>query len=102
MIAYFVLPGRRSAYNWLTGSSVDTLADYSLSSDSLSSLLVFEKKRAERPLGFRAVGPGFGSRRLVAPADETDSRSAGLFGIIEGVYYGKQTELYTNIAEVVL
>uniref|UniRef100_W5KIE9 DNA-dependent protein kinase catalytic subunit n=1 Tax=Astyanax mexicanus TaxID=7994 RepID=W5KIE9_ASTMX len=68
--------GRRSAYNWLTGSSVDTLADYSLSSDSLSSLLVFEKKRAERPQSFRAVGPGFGSRRLAAPTDETDSRSA--------------------------
>uniref|UniRef100_A0A8B9RNH4 DNA-dependent protein kinase catalytic subunit n=1 Tax=Astyanax mexicanus TaxID=7994 RepID=A0A8B9RNH4_ASTMX len=68
-------PGRRSAYNWLTGSSVDTLADYSLSSDSLSSLLVFEKKRAERPQSFRAVGPGFGSRRLAAPTDETDSRS---------------------------
>ncbi|XP_036452457.1 DNA-dependent protein kinase catalytic subunit isoform X2 [Colossoma macropomum] len=68
--------GRRSAYNWLTGSSVDTLADYSLSSDSLSSLLVFEKKRAERPLALRAVGAGFGSRRLTAPSDETDSRSA--------------------------
>uniref|UniRef100_A0A8B9LUH8 DNA-dependent protein kinase catalytic subunit n=1 Tax=Astyanax mexicanus TaxID=7994 RepID=A0A8B9LUH8_ASTMX len=68
-------PGRRSAYNWLTGSSVDTLADYSLSSDSLSSLLVFEKKRAERPQSFRAVGPGFGSRRLAAPTDETDSRT---------------------------
>ncbi|KAL6490371.1 hypothetical protein MHYP_G00007160 [Metynnis hypsauchen] len=70
--------GRRSAYNWLTGSSVDTLADYSLSSDSLSSLLVFEKKRAERPLTLRAVGAGFGSRRLAAPADETDSRSAAV------------------------
>uniref|UniRef100_A0A8C7SL94 DNA-dependent protein kinase catalytic subunit n=1 Tax=Oncorhynchus mykiss TaxID=8022 RepID=A0A8C7SL94_ONCMY len=32
-------PGRRSAYNWLTGSSVDTLAEYSLSSESLSALL---------------------------------------------------------------
>ncbi|KAI4886986.1 hypothetical protein NFI96_023481, partial [Prochilodus magdalenae] len=70
--------GRRSAYNWLTGSSVDTLADYSLSSDSLSSLLVFEKKRAERPLTLRAVGAGFGSRRLAAPTDETDSRSAAV------------------------
>uniref|UniRef100_A0AAR2L7W1 DNA-dependent protein kinase catalytic subunit n=1 Tax=Pygocentrus nattereri TaxID=42514 RepID=A0AAR2L7W1_PYGNA len=68
-------PGRRSAYNWLTGSSVDTLADYSLSSDSLSSLLVFEKKRAERPLALRAVGAGFGSRRLTAPTDEMDSRT---------------------------
>lgn len=69
--------GRRSAYNWLTGSSVDTLADYSLSSDSLSSLLVFEKKRSERPqASWRAVGAGFGSKRLTAAGDETDSRSA--------------------------
>ncbi|XP_042616499.1 DNA-dependent protein kinase catalytic subunit-like isoform X2 [Cyprinus carpio] len=70
--------GRRSAYNWLTRSSVDTLADYSLSSDSLSSLLVFEKKkRSERPqAAWRAVGAGFGSKRLTAASDETDSRSA--------------------------
>ncbi|XP_051572291.1 DNA-dependent protein kinase catalytic subunit-like isoform X3 [Myxocyprinus asiaticus] len=68
--------GRRSAYNWLTRSSVDTLADYSLSSDSLSSLLVFEKKRSERPqAAWRAVGAGFGSRRLTNNSDETDSRS---------------------------
>lgn len=70
--------GRRSAYNWLTGSNVDTLADYSLSSDTLSSLLVFEKKRSERPqAAWRAVGAGFGSKRLTAASDETDSRSAG-------------------------
>lgn len=69
--------GRRSAYNWLTGSNVDTLADYSLSSDTLSSLLVFEKKRSERPqAAWRAVGAGFGSNRLTAANDETDSRSA--------------------------
>ncbi|XP_053349394.1 DNA-dependent protein kinase catalytic subunit [Clarias gariepinus] len=68
--------GRRSAYNWLTGSSVDTLADYSLSSDSTSSLLVFEKKRAERPAAWRAVGANFGSKRLTNTTDETDSRSA--------------------------
>ncbi len=70
--------GRRSAYNWLTGSNVDTLADYSLSSDTLSSLLVFEKKRSERPqAAWRAVGAGFGANRLTAANDETDSRSAG-------------------------
>ncbi|KAF4110944.1 hypothetical protein G5714_007975 [Onychostoma macrolepis] len=69
--------GRRSAYNWLTGSNVDTLADYSLSSDTLSSLLVFEKKRSERPqAAWRAVGAGFGSKRLTSASDETDSRSA--------------------------
>lgn len=69
--------GRRSAYNWLTGSSVDTLADYSLSSDSLSSLLVYDKKRSERPqAAWRAVGAGFGTKRLAAASDDTDSRTA--------------------------
>uniref|UniRef100_A0A3P9A875 DNA-dependent protein kinase catalytic subunit n=1 Tax=Esox lucius TaxID=8010 RepID=A0A3P9A875_ESOLU len=64
--------GRRSAYNWLTGSSVDTLAEYSPSSDSMSSLLVFDKKK---PAAWRATGEGFGTRRLAAPTDEGDSRS---------------------------
>ncbi|KAL1006455.1 hypothetical protein UPYG_G00072620 [Umbra pygmaea] len=64
--------GRRSAYNWLTGSSVDTLADYSLSSESISSLLVFDKKK---PAAWRPTGEGFGTRRLTAPTDEGDSRS---------------------------
>ncbi|XP_048062032.1 LOW QUALITY PROTEIN: DNA-dependent protein kinase catalytic subunit-like [Megalobrama amblycephala] len=69
--------GRRSAYNWLTGSSVDTLADYSLSSDSVSSILVFEKKKSVCPqAAWRAAGAGFGSKRLTAAGDETD-RSAG-------------------------
>ncbi|XP_076840848.1 DNA-dependent protein kinase catalytic subunit [Brachyhypopomus gauderio] len=71
--------GRRSAYNWLTGSSMDTLADYSVpssSTSSSSSLLAFDRRRAERAPGWRAVGTGFGSGRLAAPADETDSRSA--------------------------
>ncbi|XP_061568965.1 DNA-dependent protein kinase catalytic subunit [Cololabis saira] len=68
------ISGRRTSYNWLTGSSVDTLADYSLGSESLSSLLVFDKKerqaRARRP-----VGEGFGLRRLTAQTDEVDSRT---------------------------
>ncbi|KAJ3611495.1 hypothetical protein NHX12_021510 [Muraenolepis orangiensis] len=70
--------GRRTAYNWLTGSSVDTLADYTLGSESLSSsLLVFGSKRPEkRPAAARRpTGEGFGTRRLTAPADEGDSRS---------------------------
>ncbi|CAG5895668.1 unnamed protein product [Menidia menidia] len=68
-------PGRRTAYNWLTGSSVDTLAEYSLGSESLSSLLVFDKK-AERPTSARRpVGEGFGLRRLTASTDEVDSRT---------------------------
>uniref|UniRef100_UPI0037E8F3E7 DNA-dependent protein kinase catalytic subunit n=1 Tax=Semicossyphus pulcher TaxID=241346 RepID=UPI0037E8F3E7 len=65
--------GRSTTYNWLTGSSVDTLAEYSLGSESLSSLMVFDKK-AERTAR-RPVGEGFGLRRLTAPTDEVDSRT---------------------------
>nr|XP_054607336.1 DNA-dependent protein kinase catalytic subunit isoform X2 [Nothobranchius furzeri] len=68
-------PGRRSAYNWLTGSSVDTLADYSLSSESLSSLLVFDKKTERHAAARKPVGEGFGLRRLTASTDEVDSRT---------------------------
>ncbi|XP_037550083.1 DNA-dependent protein kinase catalytic subunit [Nematolebias whitei] len=68
-------PGRRTAYNWLTGSSVDTMADYSLSSDSLSSLLVFDKKSERQTSARRPVGEGFGLRRLTASTDEVDSRT---------------------------
>lgn len=78
-----MLSGRRSAYNWLTGSTLDTLADYTLSSDSASSLLVFEKKRAERPTVWRAVGANFGAKRLTNPTDETNSRSAGQLALTE-------------------
>ncbi|XP_069007483.1 DNA-dependent protein kinase catalytic subunit [Embiotoca jacksoni] len=67
-------PGRRTAYNWLTGSSVDTLAEYTLGSESLSSLLVFDKKQ-ERQTSRRPVGEGFGLRRLNAATDEVDSRT---------------------------
>uniref|UniRef100_A0A3B5QWJ4 DNA-dependent protein kinase catalytic subunit n=1 Tax=Xiphophorus maculatus TaxID=8083 RepID=A0A3B5QWJ4_XIPMA len=59
-------PGRRKAYNWLTGSSVDTLADYSASTESLSSLLVFDKKSERQAAARRPVGEGFGLRRLTA------------------------------------
>ncbi|XP_030635503.1 DNA-dependent protein kinase catalytic subunit [Chanos chanos] len=67
--------GRRTSYNWLTGGSVDTLAEYSLSSESLSSLMAFGKKSERPQVAWRAVGTGFGSKRLGAPTDETDSRS---------------------------
>uniref|UniRef100_A0A3B5QIU8 DNA-dependent protein kinase catalytic subunit n=1 Tax=Xiphophorus maculatus TaxID=8083 RepID=A0A3B5QIU8_XIPMA len=70
-------PGRRKAYNWLTGSSVDTLADYSASTESLSSLLVFDKKSERQAAARRPVGEGFGLRRLTASTDEVDSRTRG-------------------------
>ncbi|XP_040921929.1 DNA-dependent protein kinase catalytic subunit [Toxotes jaculatrix] len=67
--------GRRTAYNWLTGSSVDTLAEHTLGSESLSSLLVFDKKAERQASARRPVGEGFGLRRLTAPTDEVDSRT---------------------------
>uniref|UniRef100_A0A3Q3GYS0 DNA-dependent protein kinase catalytic subunit n=1 Tax=Labrus bergylta TaxID=56723 RepID=A0A3Q3GYS0_9LABR len=68
--------GRSTTYNWLTGSSVDTLAEYSLGSESLSSLMVFDKKTERRTAARRPVGEGFGLRRLTAStSDEVDSRT---------------------------
>ncbi|KAK2858626.1 hypothetical protein Q5P01_003246 [Channa striata] len=67
--------GRRTAYNWLTGSSVDTLAEYTVGSDSLSSLLVFDKKAERQAAARRPVGEGFGLRRLTASTEEVDSRT---------------------------
>ncbi|XP_029002542.1 DNA-dependent protein kinase catalytic subunit isoform X2 [Betta splendens] len=67
--------GRRTAYNWLTGSSVDTLAEYTPGSESLSSLLVFDKKAERQATARRPVGEGFGLRRLTASTDEVDSRT---------------------------
>lgn len=74
----FCIPsGRRTAYNWLTGSSVDTLADYTVGSESMSSLMVFDKKPERRMASRRPVGEGFGVRRLTSSSDEVDSRTAG-------------------------
>ncbi|KAK5850083.1 hypothetical protein PBY51_014363 [Eleginops maclovinus] len=67
--------GRRTAYNWLTGSSVDTLADYTLPSESLSSLLVFDKKSERQTAARRPVGEGFGLRRPTASTDDVDRRT---------------------------
>ncbi|XP_069369172.1 DNA-dependent protein kinase catalytic subunit isoform X2 [Paralichthys olivaceus] len=67
--------GRRTAYNWLTGSSVDTLAEYTPGSESLSSLMVFDKKAKRQIPARRPVGEGFGLKRLAAPSDEVDSRT---------------------------
>uniref|UniRef100_A0A673C7H7 DNA-dependent protein kinase catalytic subunit n=1 Tax=Sphaeramia orbicularis TaxID=375764 RepID=A0A673C7H7_9TELE len=74
--------GRRSAYNWLTGSSVDTLAEYTLGSESMSSLLAFDKKERQAPAR-RPVGEGFGLRRLTASTDEVDIR--GVLTLIDNL-----------------
>lgn len=79
-ILTFCFPsGRRTAYNWLTGSSVDTLADYTVGSESMSSLMVFDKKAERRMASRKPVGEGFGMRRLTSSSDEVDSRTAGQF-----------------------
>ncbi|XP_077348787.1 DNA-dependent protein kinase catalytic subunit isoform X2 [Lithobates pipiens] len=73
--------GGRNSYNWLTGSSMDTLTDYSLdSSESMSSALLFASRRIDKtrrgPL--KPLGPNFGKQRLGLPGDETDSKAKGI------------------------
>ncbi|XP_056377813.1 DNA-dependent protein kinase catalytic subunit isoform X2 [Hyla sarda] len=72
--------GGRSSFNWLTGSSMDTLGSYSAdSSDSLSSTLLFTSRSEKAQRGsFKPVGPNFGKRRLGLPGDETDSKAKGI------------------------
>ncbi|XP_062335709.1 DNA-dependent protein kinase catalytic subunit [Osmerus eperlanus] len=67
--------GRRTAFNWLTGNSVDTLGDYTQSSDTSSSLLGFGKKTERHSAAWRQTGEGFGTKHLSAPSDEGNSRS---------------------------
>ncbi|XP_078543449.1 DNA-dependent protein kinase catalytic subunit [Lissotriton helveticus] len=73
--------GGRS-FNWLTGSSMDTLTDYVVptASDSLSSTLFFQNKRnlksARAP--FKPLGPNFGRKRLGLPGDEVDTKAKGI------------------------
>ncbi|XP_053414339.1 DNA-dependent protein kinase catalytic subunit [Nycticebus coucang] len=76
----------RSSFNWLTGSSLDPLADrVASSSDSLSSSLLFAHKRSERsqraPL--KTVGPDFGKKRLSLPGDELNDKVKGTDGRTE-------------------
>ncbi|XP_068093458.1 DNA-dependent protein kinase catalytic subunit isoform X2 [Hyperolius riggenbachi] len=69
--------GGGRSYNWLTGSSIDTLSDYTLdtSSETTSSLLL-TSRRSERfrrgPL--KPLGPNFGKQRPGLPGDEPDSK----------------------------
>ncbi|KAM4865347.1 DNA-dependent protein kinase catalytic subunit [Thomomys bottae] len=69
----------RSSFNWLTGSSIDPLEDYtvSLSSDSLSSSLLFAHKRSEKSqrVSWKSVGPDFGEKKLSLPGDEVDNKA---------------------------
>lgn len=73
----FYFTGHRTAYNWLTGSSMETLAEYTIGSESLSSLLVFEKKDERRLRARRPVGEGFGIKHLTATSEDLKSQTKG-------------------------
>ncbi|XP_062986775.1 DNA-dependent protein kinase catalytic subunit [Elgaria multicarinata webbii] len=72
----------RSSFNWLIGNSVDTLAEYTVSSssESLSSSMLLINKRADRTHGaaFKPLGPNFGKKRPGLPGDEVDSKAKGI------------------------
>uniref|UniRef100_A0A674JBQ4 DNA-dependent protein kinase catalytic subunit n=1 Tax=Terrapene triunguis TaxID=2587831 RepID=A0A674JBQ4_9SAUR len=72
----------RSSFNWLTGSSIDTLAEYTVpsSSESLSSSMLFVSKRSEKSqrATLKPLGPNFGKKRLGLPGDEVDSKAKGI------------------------
>ncbi|KAM4028882.1 DNA-dependent protein kinase catalytic subunit [Anomaloglossus baeobatrachus] len=73
--------GGRSSFNWLTGSTMDTMSSFSAdSSESLSSTLLFSSKRnvKTQKRSFKPAGPNFGQRRLGLPGDETDSKAKGI------------------------
>ncbi|XP_072267337.1 DNA-dependent protein kinase catalytic subunit isoform X2 [Pyxicephalus adspersus] len=73
--------GGRNSYNWLTGSSMDTLTDYPLdSSESVSSALLFTSRRTDKTHRgpFKPLGPNFGRPKLGLPGDETDSKTKGV------------------------
>uniref|UniRef100_A0A8C8B914 DNA-dependent protein kinase catalytic subunit n=1 Tax=Otus sunia TaxID=257818 RepID=A0A8C8B914_9STRI len=74
--------GGRSSFNWLTGSSIDTLAEYTVpsSSESFSSSMLLVNKRSEKlkQATFKPVGPDFGKKRLGLPGDEVDSKTKGI------------------------
>uniref|UniRef100_A0A8C3JZN1 DNA-dependent protein kinase catalytic subunit n=1 Tax=Calidris pygmaea TaxID=425635 RepID=A0A8C3JZN1_9CHAR len=72
----------RSSFNWLTGSSIDTLAEYTVPSfsESLSSSMLLVNKQSEKfkQATFKPVGPDFGKKRLGLPGDEVDSKTKGI------------------------
>lgn len=63
----FFSTGHWTTYNWLTGSSMDTLPEYTLGSESVSSLLVFDKRRIRAR---KAVGEAFGTKHHTGTSDK--------------------------------
>uniref|UniRef100_F6W6L3 DNA-dependent protein kinase catalytic subunit n=1 Tax=Monodelphis domestica TaxID=13616 RepID=F6W6L3_MONDO len=72
----------RNSFNWLTGSSIDTFAEYTNPSfsESLSSSLLFVHKKTDKPQRavLKSVGPNFGKQRLGLPGDEVDNKTKGI------------------------
>ncbi|XP_061073095.1 DNA-dependent protein kinase catalytic subunit [Conger conger] len=62
--------GRRKAFNWLTGSSVTTVAEYT--PPSSGSLMVFGKTERQQ-VSRKALGADFGLKQLSTPTDTVDS-----------------------------
>lgn len=81
----FFFTGGRSSFNWLTGNSIDTLAEYTVpsSSESLSSSMLLVNKRSEKfkQAAFKPVGPDFGKKRLSLPGNEVDSKTKGVWAL---------------------
>ncbi|CAH6792055.1 Prkdc [Phodopus roborovskii] len=68
----------RSSFDWLTGSSIDPLADHTLfPSESSSSSLLFAHKRSEKSqrISWKSVGPEFGIKKMGLPGDEVDNEA---------------------------
>ncbi|KAF7246285.1 DNA-dependent protein kinase catalytic subunit [Varanus komodoensis] len=72
----------RSFFNWLIGNSMDTFAEYTVSSssESLSSFMLFINKRTDRShrAAVKPLGPNFGKKRLGLPGDEVDNKTKGI------------------------
>ncbi|XP_013210333.1 DNA-dependent protein kinase catalytic subunit [Microtus ochrogaster] len=67
----------RSSFDWLTGSSIDPLADHTVfPSESSSSSLLVAHKRSEtsQRIHWKSVGPDFGMKKLGLPGDEVDNQ----------------------------
>lgn len=69
--------GHRTTYNWLTGRSMDTLAEYTLGSESASSSLMVFDKDERRIRARKPVGEGFGSKLLAGSGDRGDGPATG-------------------------
>lgn len=77
MLSSCVSVVERSSFDWLTGSSIDLLADHTVfSSETLSSSLLFSHKRTEKSqrMSCKSVGPDFGTKKLGLPDDEVDNQ----------------------------